>query len=200
MDFDTETINGFKKIITDGLAFNTFHQEDAFRDQTDGKHISIELFRNPPNLLETTLKLLKFYIEKGNMKSVIGFTENDPSLTIITTQACQGLKNMPLFEYDLENDAGAFSQFIRPEVVPCSLLIPYAIDEKHVFEIIQRFEQQKVPIKQVIAMINENPSKIEFSQEIEFVSISDWDSIKNRIKQFKNLTNEKMNELLTNFG
>jgi len=200
VNFDSETIKGFEKIILDGLAFNIFHQKDAFRDQTDGKHISIELFRNPPNLIETTLKLLKFYIEKGNVKSVIGFTENDPSLTIIATQACHGLKNMPFFEYDLENDAGAFSQFIRPEVVPCSLLIPYTINEKHVFEIIQRFEQQKVPIKQVIAMINENPSKIEFSQKIEFISISNWNSIKDRIKQFRNLTNEKMNELLTNFG
>ncbi len=198
MKFDDETIEGFKKIISDGLAHGVFLYPNGFKKEVDGNHIAIHLFQKPPHMQVTTLKLLKHYISNAGVKSVIGFSENDQALIAIVTQTAYDL-NLPFYSYDLENDAGADSQFVRPEVVPCSLLIPYSINAKHVLEIIERFEQQKVPIKQVIAMINENSSKIELSNEIDFFSISDWNSIKKRIEQFKNLTNEKMTELLANF-
>ena len=188
-----------KKIITDSLAFNIFHNKDAFREETDGKHISVNLFEDPPHLREITLRLLRIYLNHANTKSVIGFTENDPSLVTFATQVSY-LENIPFYNYDLENDAGAFSQFIRPEIVPCSLIIPYSINENHVLEIVERFSQQKVPISQIISMVDENLSKTIFSnKDFNFVSICDWDSIKDRINQFKNITNEKMNELLSNF-
>jgi len=199
VDFDSETIKGFKKILLEGLAHGVFLYPDAFRKEIDGNHIAIHLFQKPPHMQKTTLKLLKYYISNSDAKSVISFSENDQALITIATQATYDLK-LPFYPYDLENDSGADSQFVRPEVVPCSLILPYSINESQVLEIIERFEQQGPQIKQVIAMINENPSKIEFLQEIEFISISDWDSIKDRIKQFKNLTNEKMSELLANFG
>jgi len=198
MKFDDETIEGFKKIISDGLAHGVFLYPNSFKKEVDGNHIATHLFQKPPHMQVTTLKLLKHYISNAGVKSVIGFSENDQALIAIATQAAYDL-NLPFYSYDLENDPGADSQFVRPEVVPCSLLIPYSINAKHVLEIIERFEQQKVPIKQVTAMINENSSKIEFSNEIDFFSISDWNSIKKRIEQFKNLTDEKMTELLANF-
>ena len=189
-----------KKIITDSLAFNIFHNKDAFREETDGKHISINLFEDPPHLREITLRLLRTYINHANTKSVIGFTENDPSLTIFATQVSY-LENIPFYNYDLENDAGAFSQFIRPEIVPCTLIIPYSINENHVLEIIERFSQQKVPISQVISIIDENLSKTTFSnKDFDFVSICDWISLKNRISRFQNIKQEKINELLASLG
>jgi len=195
----SQIIEDSKKIITDSLAFNIFHNKDAFREETDGKHVFVNLFDDPKHLKEITLKLLQTYIKQSNAKSVIGFTENDPSLTIFATQVCY-IENIPFYNYDLENDAGAFSQFIRPEIVPCSLIIPYSINENHVLEIVERFSQQKVPITQVISMVNENLSKNIFSnKDFDFVSICDWISLKNRISEFKNITDEKMNELLSNF-
>ncbi|MCH7561885.1 MAG: hypothetical protein IIC67_11080 [Thaumarchaeota archaeon] len=195
----SEYTKDFKKIIVDSLAFNIFHNKDAFREETDGKHISVNLFEDPPHLREITLRLLRIYINHTNTKSVIGFTENDQSLVTFATQVSY-LENIPFYNYDLENDAGAFSQFIRPEIVPCSLIIPYSINENHVLEIVERFSQQKVPISQVISMVDENLSKTTFSnKDFDFVSICDWISLKNQITKFKNITNEKMNELLSNF-
>ena len=194
-----QTIEDSKKILIDSLAFNIFHTKNAFNKEIDGKHISINLFENPPHLREITFRLLKAYLNQANTKSVIGFTENDPSLVVFATQVCY-IKNIPFYNYDLENDAGAFSQFIRPEIVPCSLIIPYSINENHVLEIIERFSQQKVPISQVISMVDENLSKTIFSnKDFDFVSICDWISLKNRINEFKNITKEKMDELLANF-
>ena len=189
-----------KKIITNSLAFNIFHNKDAFREETDGKHISINLFQDPPHLREITLRLLRTYINHANTKSVIGFTENDQSLVTFATQASY-LENIPFYNYDLENDAGAFSQFIRPEIVPCTLIIPYSINENHVLEIVEQFSQQKVPISQVISMLDENLSKTTFSnKDFDFVSLCDWVSLKNRINHFQNITNEKMDQILANFG
>ena len=58
----------FKKIIIDSLAFNIFHNENAFREETDGKHISINLFEDPLHLREITLRLLRTYINHTNSK------------------------------------------------------------------------------------------------------------------------------------
>lgn len=196
----SESSDDFKSIITDSLAFNIFHRSDAFREKTDGKHITINLFEEPKHLKEVTLKLIQTYIKQSNSKSVIGFTENDPSLTILATQSSFNEK-LPYYNYDLENDAGAFSQFIRPEIVPCSLIIPYSINENHVLEIVELFSQQKVPISQVISLVDENLSKTTFSnKDLEFVSICDWNSLKNRISHYHNVTNEKMDQILANFG
>ncbi len=195
----SQNIEDSKKIILDSLTFNIFHNKNAFREETDGKHISVTLFEDPKHLKEITLKLLQTYIKQSNAKSVIGFTENDPSLTIFATQA-NFIEEIPYYNYDLENDAGAFSQFIKPEIVPCSLIIPYSINKNYVLEIVERFSQQKVPISQIISMIDENFSKTTFSnKDFDFVSICDWISLKNQISEFKNITNEKMNELLSNF-
>lgn len=194
-----KSIEDSKTIIIDSLAFNIFHNKSPFNEETDGKHIPITLFDDPKHLKEITLRLLQTYIKHSNAKSVIGFTENDPSLTIFATQATFG--EIPYYNYDLEHDAGAFSQFIRPEIVPCSLIIPYSINENHVLEVIEQFSQQKVPISQVITMVDENLSRTTFSdKDFEFVSLCDWISLKDRISQFKNITNEKMKELLANFS
>lgn len=195
----SQTIDDFKKIILDSLAFNIFHNKISFSKEIDGKHIPIKLFENPSHLREITLRLLKIYLSQANSKSVIGFTENDQSIVIFSTQVCY-TENIPFYNYDLENDAGAFSQFIRPEIVPCSLIIPYSVNENHVLEIVEQFSQQKVPISQVISMVDENLSKTSFSNKnFDFVSVCDWISLKNRISKFKNLTKEKMDKLLANF-
>jgi len=194
-----QNIEDSKNIIIDSLAFNLFHNKDVFRKEIDGKHVSINLFEDPIHLREVTLRLLRIYINQTNSKSVIGFTENDQSLVTFATQASY-LESIPFYNYDLENDAGAFSQFIRPEIVPCSLVIPYSINENHVLEIVDQFSQQKVPITQVISMVDENLSKTTFSnKEFDFVSICDWISLKNRISKYKNITNSKMVEFLANF-
>ena len=193
-------IDHTEEIIIDSLAFNIFDNSDAFRKNTDGKHISLTLFEDPKHLKETTLKLLQFHLKQSNCKSVIGFTENDPSLIVLATQASLNEK-LPLYLYDLENDGGAFSQFIRPEIVPCSLIIPYSINEKHVLEIIGMFSQQKIPISKVITIIDENPSKTNFlEQDFEFVSICNWVSLKNRLSYYQNITKEKIDRIMANFG
>lgn len=201
MQFDDETIVGFKKIINDGLAYGIFLDKDAIRSETDGKHISVRLFEDPPHMHETALKLLRFYITKSGVKSVIGFTENDQALITIANQACYGLENMPFYPYDLENDAGADSQFVRPEVVPCSLIIPYSINDHQVLEIRDRFTQQGPQINQIISLIEEHPLKTDFSgMGINYVKMADWNSIKKKIRSFRNLTSEKMEELLQIFN
>ncbi len=193
-------IDHTREIIIDSLAFNIFDDPDAFRKNTDGNHISLALFENPKHLKETALKLLQFHLRESNCKSVIGFTENDPSLIVLATQASLN-EQLPLYLYDLEHDEGAFSQFIRPEIVPCSLIIPYSIDEKYVLEIIEMFSQQKIPISKVISIIDENPSKTNFSdKDFEFISICDWNSLKNRMNHYQNITKEKMDRLLAKFG
>lgn len=195
----SEIIDESKNLIIDSLAFNIFNQNDAFRTSPDGKHISLTLFDDPKHLKNTTLKLLQIYLKQSNCKSVIGFTENDPSLIVLATQASL-IEKLPFYPYDLENDSSADSKFIEPEKVPCSLIIPYSINENHVLEVIERFSQQKVPISQVISMIDENLSKTNFSdQDFEFASICNWTSLKDRICQFKSITNERMSELLSNF-
>lgn len=196
----SQIINNSKEIITDSLAFNVFHNNNAFRENTDGKHIVLVLFEDPKHLKETTLKLLQTFLKQSKCKSVIGFTENDPSLSILATQASFN-ENLPYYNYDLEHDKVAFSQFIEPEKVPCSLIIPYSINENHVLEVIDRFLQQKVTITQVISIIDENLSKTTFSdQNFDFVSVCDWGSLKDRFSHYHNITNEKMDRLLTNFG
>jgi len=199
MIFTSESMSDFKKIITEGIAYGVFLYPDAFNKDVDGNHISTKLFQDPPHIHQTTLKFISSSIENAKTKSIIGFTENDPFLISIATQVSYSLK-MPFYPYDLENDSSADSKFVRPEVVPCSLIIPYSINQNHVNEVIERFSQQKVPISQVISLIDENPTKTTFPhQDFEFVSICDWISLQDRIKQFKNLTNEKMQELLANF-
>ena len=196
---NSEIIAESKNLITDSLAFNIFNQKDAFRENTDGKHISLTLFEDPKHLKETTLKLLQIYLKQSNCKSVIGFTENDPSLIVLATQASL-IEKLPFYPYDLENDSSADSKFVEPEKVPCSLIVPYSINENHVLELIERFSQQKVPISQVISMIDENPSKTNFSdQDFEFVSICNWVSLKNRISHYQNITNKKMDQIMANF-
>lgn len=199
MSFDSETINGFKKIISDGLAHGVFLYPNSFKKEVDGNHIAIHLFQRPPHMQETTLKLLKYYISNSDAKSVIGFSENDQALIAIATQAAYDL-NLPFYPYDLENDPGADSQFVRPEVVPCSLILPHSITENQVQEVINRFNQQKVPIKQVIVMVEEKPIKTKLSgKDFEYCVVSDWISIKERIKLFKNLTDKKMEQLSNYF-
>ncbi len=196
----SQLVDSSKEIITDSLAFNVFQDNIAFRENTDGKHISLTLFEDPKHLKKTTLKLLQTYIKQSNCKSVIGFTENDPSLIVLATQASLNEK-LPFYPYDLENDSSADSKFIEPEKVPCSLIIPYSINENHVLEVVERFSQQKVPISQVISLVDENLSKTTFSnQDFDFVSICDWVSLKNRISHYHNITNEKMDQILANFG
>lgn len=199
MNFDSETINGFKKIISDGLAYGVFLYPNSFKKEVDGNHIATHLFQKPPHMQVTTLKLLKHYISNAGAKSVIGFSENDQALIAIVTQAAYDL-NLPSYSYDLENDPGADSQFVRPEVVPCSIILPYSITKNQVQEVINRFNQQKVPIKQVIVMVEEKPIETKFSgKDFEYCVISDWASIKERIKLFKNLTDKKMEQLSNYF-
>ena len=195
MNFDAETIDGFKKIITDGLAYGVFLYPNSFKQEVDGNHIAIHLFQKPPHMEETTLKLLKHHISNSEAKSVIGFSENDQALIAIATKAAYDL-NLPFYPYDLENDLGADSQFVRPEVVPCSLILSYSITKNQVQEVINRFTQQKVPIKQVIVLVEEKPLEAKFSgKDFEYHVVSDWASIKERMKYFKNLTSGKRQEL-----
>ncbi len=198
LSFDQETIDGFKKIINDDLAYCIFLFDWAIQKEIEN-HISTHLFQSPPHMQQTTLKLLWYYIERSKAKSVIGFTEGDSGLVGVATVVSYD-KVFPHYSYNME-DAGAFSQFIEPAHCPCSLIIPYSTNDIQVNEIIERFAQQKIPIIQVISMIEEHPLKTDFSKKgIEYVKISDWESIKNRIQKFKNLTPEKMVELMSFFG
>ena len=84
MNFDQETIAGFKGIINEGLAYGAFLYDFAIRQEIE-KHLSIQLFHSPEHMKQTTLKLLWSYIEKSGSKSLIGFTEDDPALTTVGT-------------------------------------------------------------------------------------------------------------------
>lgn len=197
MDFDTETINGFKKIITEDLAYGIFLYDWSIRTELE-KHISTQLFHSPEHMKQTTLKLLWYYIEKSNTKSVIGYTEDDPALTTVVTWAAYENK-FPFYSYNLE-DQGSFSQFIEPAVCPCSLIIPYAANDIQMSEIIGLFTKQKVPITQVISMIEEHPLNFDFAGNgITYTSLANWHDIKNRITKFKNLTPDKLNQILEVF-
>lgn len=193
-----EIIDESKNLIVDSLALNISSQNNAFRENTD-KHISLTLLDNPKHLKYTVLKLLQFYIKESNSKSVIGFTQNNPYLIVLAIQASLN-EHLPFYSYDLENDSNSNDNLTKTAQGPCSLIIPYSIDENHVLKIVDRFSQQKISISQVISMIDENSSKMNFSnQEFDFVSICNWNSLKNRINHYHNLTNEKMDQLMTNF-
>ena len=64
MDFDQESIDGFKKIINDELAYGIFLFDWAIQKEIEN-HISGLLFQNSPHMSETTLKLLSFYVKQA---------------------------------------------------------------------------------------------------------------------------------------
>lgn len=98
-------------------------------------------------------------------------------------------------------DSGALSQFVRPETCPCSLLIPYSANDIQVNDIIKIFTDKMVPIKQVIALVEERPLKTDFENlKVEYISITNWNSIQERIKMFRNVMPEKMASMLSLFG
>ena len=186
-----------RSIITDSLSFNIFHRDDAFRTGTDGKHIQLALFLAPEHLKETTLKLLRAFLKQSGSKSVIGLAENDPSLTVLAAQA-SSRENTPYYNYG----PGAefpFGQLAGPAKAPRTLMIPYSVSQSHVLETVGMFSQHKVRISQVIAVVDENPPKRAFAgQDFEFVSVSDWESLRERIGRFQNVTAEKMDRVLSN--
>ena len=197
MEFNQEAINSFKKIINDELAYDIFIHDWAIRKEIEN-HISIQLFESPYSMILTLLKLLKFYIQRSKVKSVIGFTEDDPALTSIGTWASHETK-LPFYSYNME-DAGALSQFVRPEVCPCSLLIPYSTNEIQVNDIIKIFTEKMVPITQIISLVEEHPLKTDsLDIGIEYLSIANWTSIQERILGFKNVMPAKMAKMLTLF-
>jgi hypothetical protein len=197
MEFNQEAINSFKKIINDELAYSIFIYDWAIRKEVEN-HISVQLFESPHSMTLTLLKLLKFYIESSKTKSIIGFTEGDPALTSIAYWASTKT-NLPYYSFNLD-DEGAFSQFIRPEVCPCSLIIPYATNEIQVNEIIKLFTDKMVPITQVISLVEEHPIKTDsIDIGIEYLSIANWHSIQERILGFKNVMPEKMAKMLSIF-
>ena len=197
MNFDQETIDGFKQIINDGLAYGVFLFDFAFRQEIE-KHVSIQLFHSPEHMKQITLKLLWHYIEKSGSKSLIVYTEDDPALTTVGTWVAYENK-FPFYSYNLQ-DKGAFSQFIEPAKCPCTILIPYSTNHIQVNEIVELFSKQKVPINQIISMVEEHHLQTDFSKNgIDYVSLSNWDSITKRIKAFKNLTPKKMEEMISIF-
>lgn len=194
MNFDNETIEDYRKIITNELAYGIFFYDWAIRQEIE-RHISTQLFQSPESMKQTTLKLLSHYVEKSKTKSIIGFTESDPALTTLSTWVAHQ-NEIPFYSYNLE-DKGAFSQFVEPAKTPCSLIIPYATNDMQVNEVIALFTKQQIPIKQVISLIEEHPIHVDLlTKNTEYVKITDWNAIKNKILTFKNLTNEKMTELL----
>jgi len=198
MYFDSDTVKNFEKILTDGLAYGVFLHEWAIVKEIEN-HLSGMLFQSPSHMLKTAIKLISFYIERAKTKSIIGYTEGPAGAIPIATPVANQM-NLPLYSYNME-DGGAFSQFIEPELLPCSLIIPYSTNDIQVNDILGRFSKQGPQISQIISLVEEHPLKTNFSEKgIEYVKISDWNSIKDRIKQFRSLTNEKMSELLTNFG
>ena len=197
MQFDQESIVGFKKIINEGLAYGIFLHDFAMVKEIEN-HISGLLFQSPPHMLQTTLKLLSHYIEKAKTKSIIGFTETSAGAIPVSTAVAQQVE-LPLYPYNME-DGGAFSQFIEPAHLPCSLILPYSTNDIQVNEIIGRISNQGPKITQVISLVEEHPIITDFSKQgIEYVSLANWNSIKERMQNFKNLTSEKMAELLVFF-
>jgi hypothetical protein len=197
MQFDDNAINSFKKIINDELAYGVFLHDWAIRKEIEN-HIAIQLFESPLYMKETLLKVLLHYIEKAKTGSIIGFTEDDPALTTVATWIHMKT-NLPFYSYNME-DPGASSQFVRPEVGPCSLIIPYSSNDIQVNEIIKIFTDKMVPIKQVISMVEEHPLKTDFQKlNIDYVSIANWASILKKIKQFHDITTEKTTRTMSFF-
>jgi hypothetical protein len=194
MKFDCDAVKSFRQIINDETAYGVFLYDWAVRKEIEN-HLSVQLFESSPSARETLLKLLSHYIEMAGTKSIIGFTEDDPALSTIVTWISMRM-NLPFYSYNME-DPGALSQFIRPEVCPCSLFVPYSANAIQVNEVIRIFIDKMIPIKQVISLVEEHPLKIDFQKlKIEYVSITNWNSIRERIKKFQNLTPEKISELL----
>lgn len=190
MQFDQEVINSFRTIINDELAYGMFLYDWAIRKEIEN-HLSIHLFESSPHMKETLAKLLMHYVETAKTKSIIGFTEDDPVLVSVATRVAMRT-DLPFYPYNME-DSGAFSQFIRPETCPCSLLIPYSANDIQINDIIKIFTDKMVPIKQVISLVEEQPLKTDFQKpKIEYISIANWNSIQERIKRFRNVTSEKM--------
>jgi hypothetical protein len=197
MKFDREAINSFRTIINDELAYGVFLYDWAIRKEIES-HLSIHLFESSPHMKETLLKLLTHYVESADTKSIIGFTEDDPVLVSVATGVAMRT-DLPFYPYNME-DSGAFSQFIRPETCPCSLLIPYSANDIQVNEIIKIFTDKMVPIKQVISIVEERPLKTDFQKlKVEYISVANWDSIQKRILRFKNVVPEKMTSMLSLF-
>ena len=197
MIFDQETIDGFKKIINDGLAYGIFLHDWAIVKEVEN-HISGLLFQSPPHMLKTTLKLLSHYIEKAKTKSMIGFTEESAGAIPVSTAVSQRMQ-LPLYTYNME-DEGSFSQFIEPALLPCSLILPYSTNDIQVNEIIEKFSSQGPKIIQVISMVEEHPLTTNFSKKgIEYMSVSDWNSIQRKIQSFRNVTPQKMADLMSFF-
>lgn len=197
MQFNEEAINSFRTIINDELAYGVFLHNWAIRKEIEN-HLSIHLFESSPHMRETLAKLLTYHVEKAKTKSIIGFTEDDPVLVPVATGVAMRT-GLPFYPYNME-DSGAFSQFIRPEVCPCSLLIPYLANDIQVNEIIKMFTDKMIPIKQVISLVEERPLKTDFQKlDVEYISIANWNSIQERIKMFRNVVPEKMTSMLNLF-
>jgi len=198
MNFDQESIDGFKQIINDGLAYGVFLHDWAFQKEIEN-HISCLLFQDSPHMLETTLKLLSFYVKKAETKSVIGFTEGPVGSIPIAVAVGQRM-NLPSYQYNME-DEGSFSQFVEPAHLSCSLILPYSANDIQVNEIITRFSNQGPQITQVISLVEEHPLETDFSKiNIEYYSLANWIDIGKRVQKFKNLTPKKMNELTSFFN
>lgn len=197
MQFNQEAINSFRTIINDGLAYGIFLYDWATRKEIES-HLSVQLFESPPHMKETLLKLITHYVKTAKTKSIIGFTEDEPSLVTVATGVAMRT-NLPFYSYNMQ-DSGALSQFIIPEICPCSLLIPYSANDVQVNDIIKIFTEKMVPIKQVISLVEERPLKTDFQKlKIEYISITNWASIQERIKRFRNVVPEKMASMLSLF-
>ena len=187
-------------MISDSLAFNVFSSDDAFNVREDGRHVSTALFEQPRHLRKAALRLLQTYIRQSGCKSVIGFAENDPSLTAFAAQASSE-ENLPFYSYGLEHRGEAFFQLVRPEAAPCCLVIPYSVSQQQVMKAIGVFLQRQVPISCVVSFVDENPSKTALSdQGIEFVSTCDWISLRDRMSRYQGLTGERMDQLMAIFS
>jgi hypothetical protein len=195
MQFDKEVIESFKTIINDELAYGVFLYDWAIRKEIEN-HLAVQLFEYPLHMSETLLKLLLHYVERAKTKSIIGFTEDDPALVKVATEVAMRI-NLPFYSYYME-DSGALSQFVRPEVCPCSLIIPYSANDIQLNEIIKNFTDRMVPIKQIISLVEERPLKTNFLKlDVEYISISNWLSIQERIRKFSNVVPEKMALMLS---
>ncbi len=197
MSFDQESINGFKKIINDELAYGIFLFDWAIQKEIEN-HISGLLFQNSPHMSETTLKLLSFYVKQAKTKSVLGFTEGPVGAIPLAIAVAQRM-NLPSYQYNME-DKGSFSQFVEPADLPCSLILPYSTNDIQVNEIIERFSKQGPQITQVISLVEEHSLQTDFSKrEIDYVKLADWNNIQNRIHSFRNLTPKRMAEITSFF-
>ena len=194
----SQIIDSYEQIIADTLAFNVSQYEEIAQN-ANTCHIPLTLFDSPKHLQITVLKLLQLHLQASKCKSVIGFTCNDPSLIVLAAQASLNAK-LPLYLYDSDND-NTFDEFIRPEMVPYSLIIPFSTNESHVMKIVKIFTAHKVPVTQVISFIDENESKYNFSNEnFEFVTICNWAALRDKISQHQNITKKRIDEILANLS